>query len=273
MYHVTLRAVVSSGKLISFARSKGSSVELAGSIMSMNAKLDKLYRENEAKVIHNLFTQAASMLPYAFDYSIEIINTEVEPITNIHTVECQLEMKATKVAGEIYDLVHKTFEELCVAKEESEREDLDYLRNLLYKYHEAGGGIVLHMSSDTYARRAYVMRYAAGVPNYQGTIKLFEDAHWKFEYAWRISDGFKYNFTGLDKDLERYNIKGTYSNKDRLIGGDVGVWDGDRKYYKIPIISRKYKEGEPIRHHKFSLKYSNDEISRVSQINISPLNK
>ena len=54
---VSLSATVSIGNLISYAKSKGSSAEFAGSVWAVNMKMRKLNAENERKAIEHMLEQ------------------------------------------------------------------------------------------------------------------------------------------------------------------------------------------------------------------------
>lgn len=77
-YHVTVQAVVSIGKLISYAQSKGASAELAGATFAMNVKIEKLNKENEKKAIDNLVKELLlfEQTNNFYDYSIELYQPE-----------------------------------------------------------------------------------------------------------------------------------------------------------------------------------------------------
>ena len=75
---VTLKAVVSVSKLITYAQSKGSTAEFAGATFGMNMKLKELNRANEEKAIENMIAQLKSLVPTMFDYKLEL----GEPVVN-----------------------------------------------------------------------------------------------------------------------------------------------------------------------------------------------
>jgi len=68
---VTLKAIVSIGHLVSYAKSKGSSVELAGATFATNVKMARFRDENIFKAINNLEDKAIEILPYCFDFKME----------------------------------------------------------------------------------------------------------------------------------------------------------------------------------------------------------
>ena len=72
VWNVTVKAIISTGKLISYVKSKGGSVEFAGATFAMNVKMEKLNEEAKKKVLDNLVRQMDEMLRYSFDYKIEM---------------------------------------------------------------------------------------------------------------------------------------------------------------------------------------------------------
>lgn len=95
---VTLEAIVSIGKLVNFAKSKGMSTELAGATFAMNMKIRELNKKNEIEVLadlqkkllkihqeHNLFDYKLDLSePYEKDncYAVKV-NVEIIPNKNL----------------------------------------------------------------------------------------------------------------------------------------------------------------------------------------------
>ena len=77
--YVTVKAVVSIGRLVSYAKSKGSSAELAGSTFAMNVRMTRFRYENIFKAIDNLEEKAVEIFPYCFDFNME---GDLEPKQN-----------------------------------------------------------------------------------------------------------------------------------------------------------------------------------------------
>lgn len=65
---VTLSVTVSLSKLTSYAKSKGSSAELAGNTFAMNMKLRKLNKESEKAALENLLTQVEKLSKDMYDF-------------------------------------------------------------------------------------------------------------------------------------------------------------------------------------------------------------
>ena len=71
-FSVTIKATIVLSKLITYSESKGFSVEFAGQAFAMNMKLKELNKRNEVDVVKNLIQQASKILPYIFDYELEL---------------------------------------------------------------------------------------------------------------------------------------------------------------------------------------------------------
>lgn len=70
MCAITLEVVVSTQKLVAYAKSKGASCEFAGATLMANRKLTLLNKTNTEKVYENLFQQLEAMAPYIFDHKL-----------------------------------------------------------------------------------------------------------------------------------------------------------------------------------------------------------
>lgn len=69
---VTLEAVVSVGKLISYAKSKGAEVEFDGAAMYAEIELQELYASNEELLVENLLRELKSLFKQGYDYELKI---------------------------------------------------------------------------------------------------------------------------------------------------------------------------------------------------------
>jgi len=69
---VTLEAVVSIGKLVSYSKAHGSSAEFSGSTLMYNQRLRRLNKENEAKALMNILIKLDKIYTTFWDYRIEI---------------------------------------------------------------------------------------------------------------------------------------------------------------------------------------------------------
>lgn len=71
-WYVTLKAIVSIGKLVQYVQSKGGETELAGATFAMNLELTRLREKNRAKAYYDFETQISMMKEQNcfFDYEI-----------------------------------------------------------------------------------------------------------------------------------------------------------------------------------------------------------
>jgi hypothetical protein len=74
---ITLKAIVSVSKLITYAQSKGSSSEFAGATFGLNMKLKELNKANEEKAIENMISQLEALAPMMFDYKLNLKEPKV----------------------------------------------------------------------------------------------------------------------------------------------------------------------------------------------------
>lgn len=68
----TLKVTVSKGKLLSYAKSKGSECELDGEAMFADIQLQELYKENEEKLLENLCEEFMNLLMDGYDYKLDV---------------------------------------------------------------------------------------------------------------------------------------------------------------------------------------------------------
>lgn len=70
-FFVTLQTTVSISGLVSYAQSKGSSVEFSGSTFGMNMKIKELNKQNEQKAVLNMLVQLMT-LGNLYDYELDV---------------------------------------------------------------------------------------------------------------------------------------------------------------------------------------------------------
>lgn len=69
---VTVEVIVSIGKLISYAKSKGAECEFDGEALYADLEMQALYQKNEEKAIRNILNEISHMFKDGFDYSLKI---------------------------------------------------------------------------------------------------------------------------------------------------------------------------------------------------------
>lgn len=83
MYDVVVKAIVTPGKLVSYAKQKGAPTELAvdGATLGANIRLEKMNRENALKAMNSLRQMQINSLLDCFDYEISDM-TDIKPSTH-----------------------------------------------------------------------------------------------------------------------------------------------------------------------------------------------
>ena len=125
-YYVTLKATVSIGNLVSYAKSKGSSCELAGATFAQNVKLYKANKKAAEIALDNLINQLYEMGPYLFDYKVDVGDPVVSnpdapegsPISG--KIRCYVRMFPTQTMDNFFKLITSTLNELTYDQNQCE---------------------------------------------------------------------------------------------------------------------------------------------------------
>ena len=136
---VSLKATVCISKLISYAKSKGSSAEFAGQTFAMNMKLERLREKNTLAAYKQMCEQIILMAPKAFDFQIKLydpslftdnakesrsVSKYIEGLSELakekvlYRVPATLHVMSNAVTSAIYDLVNNTLNSLKLTDEE-----------------------------------------------------------------------------------------------------------------------------------------------------------
>ena len=129
---VSLSATVSIGNLISYAKSKGSSAEFAGSVWAVNIKMRQLNAENERKAIEHMLEQleilskdmyrieiAASKQPIKIDWDgYEYKNLKKTYTSQPYFIDFQLKYYSTPVCKLFYDLLFNSLQSISLSEDE-----------------------------------------------------------------------------------------------------------------------------------------------------------
>lgn len=118
---VTVKAIVSTNNLINYTKSKGGSVELAGSTFAANIKLMELYKNNEIKAIRHLAYQLAEIAPSMFDYNIEI--GEFKMLGGSYVCPISIKRSVNANAKQMYDIIYSTLKSLSMTSIEWSKND------------------------------------------------------------------------------------------------------------------------------------------------------
>ncbi len=146
---VTIETTISIGKLISFAKSKGSSAELVGQNFAMALKMKKLRAETTIRCLNNLQQEIEILLQNAFDFEITIKEPvaieperamrfyEVYQSFNLFLIEATIRVYANETGGVAYSALYNTISSLDIGKmEKKSYEDVGVKTSLV----TMGGG-------------------------------------------------------------------------------------------------------------------------------------
>lgn len=209
-YHVTLMATVSIGNLVNYAKSEGSSCELAGDMNTFAYKV-KLYKANKKaaeKALDNLINQLYEMGPYLFDYEVEVGDPTVSnpdapedsPISG--KIGASVYMYRTKIFSDFMLLLANTVSAISYGKNMCQ-----YYLNMGIKSNH----ITLY---DKYEDEVWKRGYIAGGYTLIDLDKLmialndiFSKAFSNFVIEWDIE---KFNIKEYDKKNKRELYTGQY---------------------------------------------------------------
>ena len=115
---VTLKAVVSISKLISYAQSKGSSAEFAGATFGMNMKLKELNKANEEKVIANMISLLEKLAPTMFDYELKLGEPEQGRNPDIYVIPTTINVVHSNNTEIVNSILLKTLNSVSLSIKE-----------------------------------------------------------------------------------------------------------------------------------------------------------
>ena len=119
-WSVSVQAIVSIGKLIEYAKSKGSEAELAGATFAMNMKLQQLNKKNQDIALEHLLSQLKPIIPTIFDYELEVGEPKYVDSEKLYFVPITISVIANKNINACYELFSKTIKALSVPPSEVE---------------------------------------------------------------------------------------------------------------------------------------------------------
>lgn len=112
---ITLQAVVSIGKLISYAENHGSSTEFAGNTFGANIRLLELNKKNSLKAFENLYEVLPSIAASMFDYKLKVKDPVL--MGNNCEVEMEVEVISNEQTKQVGEFFLQSVEALSVSEE------------------------------------------------------------------------------------------------------------------------------------------------------------
>lgn len=117
-WEVTIQAVVSINKLVSYTKQKGGQTELAGNAFAMDVKLKRLYKQNEETAFNNLIIQLEKLVPRMFDYSINVESPIYTGYKDRYSCDICITMTSNNNYKSVRNLIWNTIDALCLKSEE-----------------------------------------------------------------------------------------------------------------------------------------------------------
>lgn len=278
--HVTIKAIVSIGKLVQYVQSKGGEAELAGETFVMDVKLKEFYKKNEEMALQNLMTQLEELMPLAFDYSISID----EPHAEYQRYACNatIVIKSNKNYKNVRNLIWETLGALCIKR----KAEYDDYRTKGVEPCEAR----FYTGSGTHSRSflklpvTYLEKEGDDWTRYRENEKYF--VGFRSDMFFERFDGFISSLLGhfvINDGLRDYvySERGGYSSECSFTcyekGGERGEFSGERLFKALGRAIRK--RGGPIDFPveqfviwtlKGRIYFTKEELANVKKIKVLP---
>ena len=273
-FSVSIKAVVSIGKLVSFATSHGMTAELAGNTFLMNKKLARLNKENERTALRNLIDQLSIIVRKGmYDYSVEVS----QPRTNdliVGSAEYAIDIKVNAKPNANYNLFWETIDRTLSSLSMSQTESANYktleMDTYEYSYVLSADGFEISPKTNLVGTKSrYILRNNIEDP-------LLDDIK-----AWEIMGMFGYELYDNIGNIVTPVIydSSKISDELRIKYGIDDFWMLNTRCSVIlketcsinHRLSRAYKDGEKSKFgHDFVLQYSESELSNLRNISIRP---
>ena len=276
-FDITLKAVVSIGKLVSFAQNKGMTAELAGNTFLMNRNMALLNKNNEKKAVSDLCKKLNIIASRGlYDFSLNV--GEPRGVGNDITVTINVIAAPNENMKSFWTLFDETMRSLSMA--ESECKNYEKLGMEVYRVfynpekREIGdyrlGGTQYNLRND------YVKWNSALEDFIDSNIKLEQFCYTVYDNLGTEIKPFCYS---CDEASFPHILPYAYMRKDK-----------DNKYaidlITSPILDTvdeiitftghsktnidMYNKNGIMQFHKFDLHYSSKRISKLSKIEIKP---
>lgn len=269
---VTISATVSVGNLTDYAKNKGMNSELSGATFLMNKRIEEFNTRNEKTALRNTLEQYARVMPCMFDLKISV----QDPIekNNKYEIPCVIKF----IANENTIQAKKLW--------------VDALANLNVgiEYTTANGNVLTTQGRKTENYITY--------ENFHDNIKLGainavestylkmylrNDNRWVAKKMNKIFNDLLIRCYSIKDDLGIYQFKGDKSinQSDEAIGINYGdiipiksdcrwFFNNDKKGISIPSLNKTIKIGETMYEQTIVLTYSEEQLSKISNISIEP---
>ena len=168
---VSLTATVSINKLISYAISKGSKAEFAGSSYAANVKLIRLRAQSTEKAIKLMTQQLEQISKDMFDFEIELSEPtlcDAEHIGKVYYFDCKITRISNIASTNFCNLLYKTIENLILTEQEYKlclgekinMVNIDDGQEIRFNTHEPYKSSILPIDYKLYQQYNKKIRYA-----------------------------------------------------------------------------------------------------------------
>lgn len=235
---VSLKATVCISKLISYAKSKGSSAEFAGQTFAMNMKLERLREKNTLAAYKQMCEQIILMAPKAFDFQIKLgvpalvtneskisVEKQILAKENVYKVIATIYVLPNATTSAIHDLVENTLNSLKLTDEEIKLREQRNLFNYEYKAVYSSLGYTGHGYDDFKVRDIFlpINRDDVGEIKSQDNLvlKYIIDSFYSYIISCKSNRSHRILFSRENSaDIILYKL---YDAKYRVYYGDDGV--------------------------------------------------
>lgn len=287
-FSVSVKAVVSIGKLVSFATSHGMTAELAGNTFLMNRNLARLNKENERTALRNLADQLSIIVGKGmYDYSVEV----AQPRTNsaitrsaAYAIDIKVNAKPNANYNLFWETIDRTLSSLSMSQTESANYKTLEMNTYEYSYGPSWDRFKIDTKTNLVGTKSrYILRndigeVGYGIPSSDNntevylleTIKAIEKMG-KFCYE-------LYDNIGNAVTPTVYSYDKNSAHQRRVYGID-GFNIGDYHFSIVLLdsstvnhpLSRAYESGEKgIVGHDFVVQYDENELSKLRNISVRP---
>lgn len=279
-YAVSVKAVVSIGKLVSFAQSHGASTELDGNKFMKNRNLALLNKKNEKSAVYDLAEKLSIIAKRGlYDFALEV--GDPSGAGNDITVRVKVVATPNENMRSFWTLLDDTFSSLSMSSPESENYQKLGLKayDLYYNMEKRK---VKDRNDIGNGTKRVILRNEYGWGWFENMIDFFIKSE---QFSYTVYDNLNTEIIPFTiwwkRDTEEYNKWGElpgianmgydrdkaisfglltspiYDTVDKIVSYD---WHNLDRYNKDGIFS----------FHNFDIHYSSNRITKLSNINIKP---
>lgn len=131
-YSVTLSAVVSTDKLINYAKANNFRIEFAGGVFGQRLKILELNEKNEKIAIDNMVHQLNLIIPHMFYFKVDSLETPRTDRNSNYYIPARLRIYANDYNVEFNNVFFGTLKSLSLT--ENERHEYEQMNREYYEY-------------------------------------------------------------------------------------------------------------------------------------------